>query len=103
MVARALAGEAEILFLDEPFSGVDHDSRLALADILGRLVAAGATIVVVLHELGPLATLITRLVLLDAGAVVSDGVPGPADLAALADEDPHHPAHEPAPGLRLLS
>jgi zinc transport system ATP-binding protein len=102
LVARALAGHAEVLFLDEPFSGVDHDSRLALAGILGRLVEAGATIVVVLHELGPLAPLITRLVLLDAGAVVRDGVPQPADLVGLADEDPH-PAHQQVPGLRLLS
>jgi zinc transport system ATP-binding protein len=102
LVARALAGEAEILFLDEPLSGVDRDSRVVLAAIFGRLVAAGATIVVVLHELGPLAPLITRIVLLDAGAVVRDGPPRPGDLAGLADEDPH-PARPPAPGMRLLS
>ena len=57
---------------------------------------------VVLHELGPLAPLITRIVLLDAGAVVRDGTPEPADLAGIADEDPH-PAHQRVPGLRLLS
>jgi zinc transport system ATP-binding protein len=102
LVARALAGDADVLFLDEPFSGVDQDSRLALAVILDRLVAAGVTIVVVLHELGPLVSLITRIVLLDAGAVVRDGAFEPADLADLADEDPH-PAHPRAPGLRLLS
>jgi len=102
LVARALAGNADILFLDEPFSGVDHDSRLALAGILGRLVEAGATVVVVLHELGPLASQITRIVLLDAGAVVRDGTPEPADLAGIADEDPH-PAHPRVSGLRLLS
>jgi zinc transport system ATP-binding protein len=73
-----------------------------LAAILGRLVEAGATIVVVLHELGPLAPLITRIVVLDAGSVVRDGVPEPADLGGIADEDPH-PARQPAPGLRLLS
>jgi zinc transport system ATP-binding protein len=102
LVARALAGQADILFLDEPFSGVDHESRQTLATILGRLVATGVTIVVVLHELGPLAALITRVVLLDAGAVLRDGPPGSTDLAGLADEDPH-PGRPPAPGLRLLS
>ncbi len=102
LVARALAGQADILFLDEPFSGVDRDSRLALATILGHLVGAGVTIVVVLHELGPLAPLITRIVLLDAGAVLRDGPLEPADLAGLADEDPH-PGRPPAPGMRLLS
>ena len=104
LVARALAGEAEVLFLDEPLAGVDRDSRAALAAILGQLVHAGTTIVVVLHELGPLEPLITRVTLLDSGAVVSDGPPKLVlgDLADLADEDPH-PVGEPSRGLGLLS
>ena len=64
----------------------------------------GTTIVVVLHELGPLEPLITRVIWLDSGAVVSDGPPKLVldDLAAFADEDPH-PVVEPVRGLGLLS
>ena len=104
LVARALAGEAEVLFLDEPLAGVDRESRAALAAILGRLVGGGATIVVVLHELGPLAPLITRVAWLEAGAMVSDGPPElvPDELAVFGDEDPH-PAPGPPPGLGLMS
>jgi zinc transport system ATP-binding protein len=100
LVARALAGRAEVLFLDEPLAGVDRSSRQALAGIVAGLVADGATIVVVLHELGPLAPLITRVARLEAGAIVSDGPPEHvrADDLGHGDEDPH-PADEPAPGM----
>ena len=100
LVARALAGRAEILFLDEPLAGVDRSSRQALAGIVAGLVAEGTTIVVVLHELGPLAPLITRVARLEAGAIVSDGPPEhvPAEAFGHGDEDPH-PAGEPAPGV----
>ena len=100
LVARALAGPAEILFLDEPLAGVDRSSRQALAGIVAGLVAEGTTIVVVLHELGPLAPLITRVARLEAGAIVSDGSPEhvPAEALGHGDEDPH-PAGETAPGL----
>jgi zinc transport system ATP-binding protein len=99
LVARALAGRAEVLFLDEPLAGVDRSSREALAGIMADLVAEGTTIVVVLHELGPLAPLITRVIRLEAGAVVSDGPPEHVPAEALGHGDEHpHPADEPAPG-----
>ena len=101
LVARALAGGAELLFLDEPLAGVDRSSRQALATIVAELVARGTTIVVVLHELGPLAPHITRVARLEAGAIVSDGPPehDPAGALEHGDEDPH-PASEPVRGLR---
>jgi zinc transport system ATP-binding protein len=100
LVARALAGWAEVLFLDEPLAGVDRSSRQALAGIMAGLVDAGTTIVVVLHELGPLAPLITRVARLEAGEIVSDGPPEPMPAEALGhgDEDPH-PVSEPTRGV----
>jgi len=100
LVARALAGRAEVLFLDEPLAGVDRSSRQALAGIMAELVDAGTTIVVVLHELGPLAPLITRVARLEAGAIVSDGPPEhtPAEVLGHGDEDPH-PVSEPTRGV----
>ncbi|TWH73161.1 metal ABC transporter ATP-binding protein [Modestobacter roseus] len=68
LVARALAGDPELLLLDEPTAGVDADSQRVLAATLAGLAGTGAAVVVVLHELGPLADVVTRVVTLPAGA-----------------------------------
>ena len=73
LVARALAGEPDLLVLDEPTSGVDLEHQQALAEVLGRLLAAGTSVLVVLHEVGPLASLIDRAVVLSDGRIVHDG------------------------------
>jgi zinc transport system ATP-binding protein len=73
LVARALAGEPDLLVLDEPTSGVDLEHQRVLADVLAGLLAAGHSRVVVLHEVGPLAGLIDRAVVLSDGRVVHDG------------------------------
>jgi zinc transport system ATP-binding protein len=84
LIARALAGEPELLFLDEPTAGVDLPNQVALADALGVLKSRGATIVLVAHELGPLAPLVDRAVVMRDGRVAYDGVP-------LADHEVHGP------------
>lgn len=75
LVARTLAGEPDLLLLDEPNAGVDHVSQEAIAETLGSRAAAGASVVVVLHELGPFAPLIDRVVALREGRVTYDGPP----------------------------
>ena len=75
LIARALAGSPELLVLDEPNAGVDAASQRAFAETVGRLVERGTTLLVVLHEVGPLADLITRTVVLDHGRVAHDGAP----------------------------
>jgi zinc transport system ATP-binding protein len=75
LVARTLAGEPDLLLLDEPNAGVDHASQEAIAATLGGRAAAGASVVVVLHELGPFAPLIDRVVALREGRVTYDGPP----------------------------
>jgi len=50
-IARALAQEATILLMDEPFSGVDAPSQEAILDILGRLRDQGVTVLVSTHDL----------------------------------------------------
>ena len=75
LIARALAGEPELFFLDEPTAGVDLESQEALAAALGVLKDRGATIVLVAHELGPLAGLVDRSVVMRAGRVAYDGAP----------------------------
>ena len=75
LIARALAGEPEVLILDEPTAGVDAANQRALADTLELLVGRGATVILVAHELGPIAPLVTRTVVMRDGRVVHDGPP----------------------------
>jgi zinc transport system ATP-binding protein len=75
LVARTLAGEPDLLLLDEPNAGVDHDSQEAIARTLAGRATAGASVVVVLHELGPFAPLIDRVIALRDGRVTYDGPP----------------------------
>ncbi|GAB2791203.1 metal ABC transporter ATP-binding protein [Streptomyces daliensis] len=69
LIARALAGEPELLLMDEPLAGVDLASQRVLADALREQVAGGSSVLLVLHELGPLAPLIDRAVVLRDGQV----------------------------------
>ncbi|WP_242570994.1 metal ABC transporter ATP-binding protein [Streptomyces sp. NP-1717] len=75
LIARALAAEPELLIMDEPMAGVDLASQEILAATLREQVAAGATVLLVLHELGPLEPLIDRAVVLRDGLVTHDGPP----------------------------
>jgi zinc transport system ATP-binding protein len=84
LIARALAGEPDLFFLDEPTAGVDLPNQEALAGTLGVLKQRGATIVLVAHELGPMAPLIDRAVVMRDGRKAYDGPP-------LADHEVHHP------------
>ena len=86
LIARALAASPELLIMDEPMAGVDLASQEILARTLREEVAAGGTVLLVLHELGPLEPLIDRTVVLRDGRVVHDG-PHPAQA-----HDPEPPA-----------
>jgi zinc transport system ATP-binding protein len=92
LIARALAGEPELLIMDEPMAGVDLASQRILAATLREQVAAGATVLLVLHELGPLEPLIDRAVVLRDGCVLYDGTPPQAlGQHALPGHDHVHP------------
>ncbi|WTR17098.1 metal ABC transporter ATP-binding protein [Streptomyces sp. NBC_00138] len=92
LIARALAAEPELLIMDEPMAGVDLASQRILAATLREQVAAGVTVLLVLHELGPLEPLIDRAVVLRDGCVVHDGAP-PQGVGqhALPGHDHVHP------------
>lgn len=98
LIARALAGEPDLLFLDEPTAGVDLPNQLALADTLRTLKERGSTVVLVAHELGPMEPLVDRAVVLRDGRVVHDG-PRLTD-AQVHDPDLGHAHHHPSPPAR---
>jgi len=96
LIARALASGPQLLVLDEPTAGVDLVSQQALADTLGALVRDGTTLVLVAHEMGPLAPLIDRAVVMRDGRIAYDGSP----LEVFSDADAeingsHHPELAP--------
>lgn len=96
LIARALAGQPELFFLDEPTAGVDLPNQQALADCLGVLSGRGATVVLVAHELGPMAPLVDRAVVMRDGRIDYDGPP----LSEGAVHGHHHPtpdSHDHAP------
>lgn len=98
LIARAMVREPQILVLDEPMTGVDLQSQVALVHTLDHLKADGAAIIVVLHEIGPLASLIDTAVVLDHGAVTFAGPP-PKDLGvhALPGHEHTHAHADPRP------
>lgn len=73
-VARALAQGAELLFLDEPFAGVDKRSEQTITDVLRELAAAGRTIVVSTHDLIAVPRLCDRVTLINR-RIVDTGAP----------------------------
>ncbi len=92
LIARALVRVPDLLVLDEPVAGVDLPSQQVFAEVLGDLTARGATVLVVLHELGALAPLIQRAVVLRHGAVAHDGPPPrPRPEHAGPDHEHLHP------------
>ena len=96
LIARALVRSPELLILDEPLAGIDRASRESLAEILKGLRERGLTLVTVLHEMGELADVVERAILLQDGRLVADGPAG--EVARLRDgvvgrHHSHHSAH----------
>ncbi|KAB1917861.1 ABC transporter ATP-binding protein [Micromonospora sp. PSH03] len=92
LIARALAGQPELLVLDEPTAGVDAASQEAFAGALRDFVGDGGTVLLVAHELGPLRPVISRAVVVHEGRIAHDGaVPDPAGHHAEPDHDHVHP------------
>ncbi|GAB6986364.1 metal ABC transporter ATP-binding protein [Nocardioides pyridinolyticus] len=98
LIARALAGEPELFFLDEPTAGVDLPNQQVLADTLRTMSARGATIVLVAHELGPMSPLIDRAVVMRDGRIAYDGPPLASEQVATVhlDAHAHHHHHDEA-------
>lgn len=93
LIARALVREPDLLVLDEPLSGMDRESMEALAATISTLRDRGATVAVVLHELGPLAGVIDRTVVLHGGRIIHDSpVPDPGAPGARIVEERLRPA-----------
>ena len=74
-LARALAAEPRVLLLDEIAAGLDSDERSALAGHLRDIVEAGSSVLLVDHDLGLVAEICHRVIVLGAGRVIASGTP----------------------------
>jgi len=74
-IACALVGEPDILFLDEPTTGLDPQSRRQLWDLALRFRAAGGTIVLTTHYMEEAARLCDRVAIIDHGRIIKEGSP----------------------------
>ncbi len=92
LIARALATEPDLLVLDEPTAGVDLTHQGLLTEVLGAHAARGVAVVLVAHELGPLARLVDRAVVLRDGRVLFDGTPE-EEAAVFGHDHEHHHVH----------
>ena len=74
-LACALVGDPEILFLDEPTTGLDPQSRRQLWDLLERYRSGGGTILLTTHYMDEAELLCDRVAIVDRGRVIALGTP----------------------------
>jgi len=74
-LASALVHEPDVLFLDEPTTGLDPASRLTVWEELRRINARGTTIFLTTQYLEEADQLCSRLAIIDAGLIVQEGTP----------------------------
>jgi ABC-2 type transport system ATP-binding protein len=74
-VATALVGNPRILFLDEPTTGLDPQSRRQLWDIIRAFQRAGGTVLLTTHYMDEAERLCDRLAIVDHGVIIAEGTP----------------------------
>jgi ABC-2 type transport system ATP-binding protein len=74
-VALALVGDPEVLFLDEPTTGLDPQSRRQLWEVIRDFRARGRTIVLTTHYMDEAERLCDRVAIIDHGKIIAQGSP----------------------------
>ena len=95
-VACALVGNPQLLFLDEPTTGLDPQSRRQLWELIAKFQAEGRTIVLTTHYMEEAERLCDRVAIVDHGKIIALG--SPRDLVDSIDV-----AHLPPPEPRKTS
>ena len=74
-VACAMAGRPDLLFLDEPTTGLDPQSRRQLWSVLNRYLEAGGTVLLTTHYMDEAHAMCDRVGIMDQGALIALGTP----------------------------
>ncbi len=75
LVARAVAQQPRVLLMDEPISNLDVQHQTRVLDVVRGLVAEGITAIAAMHDLSLAARYCDRLVMIDRGRIVAEGLP----------------------------
>ena len=75
-LALGLAGDPELIFLDEPTTGFDPGARRRSWELIARLRSLGKTILLTTHYMDEANALADRVVVLSGGRIIADGAPG---------------------------
>lgn len=84
-MACALVGDPELLFLDEPTTGLDPQARRHLWDLVDQLKQAGRTIILTTHYMDEAERLCDRVAIMDHGKIIALGTP-PQLIASIGGE-----------------
>lgn len=91
LIAMALSGQPRLLIADEPTTALDVTIQSQILDLIGELQSEfGLSVVMITHDLGVVASVCDRVLVMYAGQIVED-----ASIAAMFD----HPAHPYTKGL----
>jgi polar amino acid transport system ATP-binding protein len=74
-IARAMAMQPKIMLFDEPTSALDPEMINEVLEVMGQLAEDGMTMIVVTHEMGFAKRVADRIVFMDDGHLVEEGVP----------------------------
>lgn len=74
-IARATVTQPKLLLLDEPFGGLDIDEIERIGTIIRQLQAKASSIIVIEHRLRELFGIAKRLIVMDQGEKIAEGVP----------------------------
>lgn len=74
-IARALAAQPKLLFLDEPAAGLNHTETHEVEELIGELGRRGVTIVLVEHDMKLVMNVSQHIVVLDYGKKLAEGAP----------------------------
>jgi len=86
-LAQALVHEPELLFLDEPLTGLDPNGRRHVLALLNELADKGISVIVSSHILYEIETLTETILLIHQGRILAEGTI--SDIRELIDEHPH--------------
>jgi ABC-2 type transport system ATP-binding protein len=74
-VATALVGNPELIFLDEPTTGLDPSSRRELWEIIENFKSDGKTVLITTHYMEEAERLCDRVAIFDSGKIIAEGTP----------------------------